>query len=400
MAVTIDSGLSATDDPLAVDLAISMDEQVGMLDKDVSQFTTMLMKLSKGTAKSFKEEWMEDQLIPKNTALSASAASGDTNLAITTSEGAYGKAGDIVLIVQTGEHVRITTAAASAWTVVRAIGSVAAATAASGTTLGGLMIVAGSSSEGATLPTALVTQKIADYNYVQRVRNSYRFTATAEWQNWYSGNPLAYHRKKVGIEHKRELEQILFKGVRSYSSDGGNGAPTSTCGGLDYFISASTDAGGTLDKGEFNDFLREAMEYGDRNRKVLFCAPIVSMVLSEFLQDSWVRARPEDNVWGVKVDAVIEPAFAGGRIPVIVKGDWKRFGEGTGNHIGSQGFLIDMSQVELLKAPATNAGPRFATLYSKRQARDADETAEEFLSEFTLKVKVPQAHRMLTGVTG
>jgi hypothetical protein len=400
VAISIDSGLVATDDPLANDLAVSMDEQVGMLDKDVSQFTTMLMKLSPGTAKSFKEEWLEDQFLPKHTALSVSAASADTNLAVTTSEGAYAKAGDIVLIVQTGEHVRITTAGASAWTVVRAIGSVSAATAVSGSTLGGLMIVAGSNAEGATLPAAIITGKSADYNYVQRVRNPYRFTATAEWTKWYSGNPLAYHRKKVGIEHKRELENILFKGVRSYTSDGGNGAPLSTAGGLDFFISAATDAGGTFDKAEFNDFLREAMEYGDRNRKVLFCAPIVSMVLSEFLQDNWVRARPEDNIWGVKVDAVIEPAFAGGRIPVIVKGDWKRYGEGTGNHIGSQGVLVDMSQVELLKAPATNAGPRFATLYSKRQARDADETAEEFLSEFTVKVKIPSAHRFVTGVTG
>lgn len=173
-----------------------------------------------------------------------------------------------------------------------------------------------------------------------------------------------------------------------------------TAGGVDFFVSAATDAAGTLDKGEFNDFLREAMEYGDRNRKVFFVAPIISQVLSEFLQDNWVRARPEDNVWGVKVDAVIEPSFAGGRIPVIVKGDWKRYGEGTGNHIGSQGFLIDMSQVELLKAPATKNGPRFCSLYSKRQANDADETAEEFLSEITLKVKIPRAHRILSGVTG
>lgn len=400
MAIGIDSGLVATDDPLAADLAVSMDEQVGMLDKDNSQFTTMLMKMEPATASSFKEEWLEDQLLPKNTALSVSAASADTTLNVTTSEGSYAKTGDIILVVQTGEHVRVTSAGASALTVVRAIGSVAAATAVSGTSLGGLMIVAGANAQGGELPAAIVTEKTSDYNYCQIVRNSYRFTSTAEWTRWYSGNPLAYHRKKIGLEHKRELENILFKGVRSYTANGGNNAPMATAGGLDFFISAATDAGGTFDKGELNDFLREAMEYGDRNRKVLFCAPIVSMVLSEFLQDNWVRARPEDNVWGVKVDAVIEPAFAGGRIPVIVKGDWKRYGEGTGNHIGSQGVLVDMSQVELLKAPATKNGPRFCSLYSKRQNNSADETAEEFLSEITLKVKIPSAHRYLTGVTG
>lgn len=304
------------------------------------------------------------------------------------------------MVVQTGEHVRITGVAASAWTVVRAIGSVAAATANSGTGSGGLVIVNGSASQGDTLPTAIVTQKVSDYNYTGIIRNSYRFTSTAEWARWYSGNPLAYHRKKIAIEHKRELEQELFFGARSYTSDGGNGAPRSTFGGIVHYVTATSDAAGVLDKGEFADFLREAMEYGDRNRKALFCAPIVAQVLSEFLQDNWVRARPEDNVWGVKVDAVIEPTYVGARIPVFVKGDWKRFGEGTGKHIGSRAYLLDLSQIELKKAPPTSNGPRFASLYSKRQARDADETAEEFLSEVTLVVKTPRAHRELTGVTG
>ena len=142
------------------------------------------------------------------------------------------------------------------------------------------------------------------------------------------------------------------------------------------------------------------MEYGDRNRKVLFCAPLVSQVLSEFLQDNWVRARPEDNVWGVKVDAVIDPSFVGAKIPVFVKGDWKRFGEGTGNHIGSLAYLVDMSQVELLRAPPTRNGSRYLSLYTKRQGTSADETAEEFLSEVTLKVKNEMAHAVLKGVNG
>jgi hypothetical protein len=59
-----------------------------------------------------------------------------------------------------------------------------------------------------------------------------------------------------------------------------------------------------------------------------------------------------------------------------------------------------MSAVEMLKAPSTKAGPRFASLYPKRQANDADEQAEEFLSEVTIKLKTEKAHAKLTGVTG
>jgi hypothetical protein len=401
MPVTVDSGLQATDDPLSNDLAVSMENAVANADKDTSQFSTMLMKLSPQTAKSFKEEWLEDQFLPTNTALSVSAASADTTFAITTNEGSYARANSIALVVQTGEHVRITGVSASAWTVVRAVGSVSAATAASGTSLGGLMIVAGAAEEGSTLPTALVTEKTTSFNYVQRVRNSFRFTNTARWVNWYSGEPIKYQRKKIAIEHKRELEQIGFFGGRSYTASGGNGYPLTSSGGLDHFISTNvTDAGGTLDKAEFADFLRSGMEYGDRSRKVLFAAPIVTQVLSEFLQDNWVRARPEDSVWGVKVDAVIEPSYIGARIPVFVKPDWKRFGEGTGKHIGSRAYLVDMSAVEMFKAPPVGGVSRYATLLQNRQANDADETAEEFLSEIGFKVKLEKAHAKLTGVTG
>lgn len=57
MAVTVDSGAQATDDPLSNDLAVSMDSQVANQDVDTSQFSTMLMRMPVEQARSFKEEW-------------------------------------------------------------------------------------------------------------------------------------------------------------------------------------------------------------------------------------------------------------------------------------------------------------------------------------------------------
>jgi hypothetical protein len=395
MPVTID-GVSATDDPLAADLVVQMDRQVANEDVDNTQFTTMMMKLPSSTAKSFKQEWLEDVYIPKYTALAATAATADTVLTVTTNEGTYAKVGDIAKIVQTGEAVRIVTVGASAWTVVRAIGSVAAATAATGAP--GIVIVSGSNEQGSTSPTAQVTEKTSNYNYCGILRNNYEYTSTAEWTEWYSGDPIAYQRKKVAVEHKREIEQTLFWGARSYTA--GTTHPRGTTGGLDQFISTNiTDAAGTFDKGELNDFLRSGLEYGERTRKVLFAAPIVAQVISEFLADNWVRARPDDSVWGVRADAIID-AVHGARIPVFVKNDWKRFGEGTGLHLGSRAYLVDMTKVEILRAPATRKGPRFAALWSKQEANDKDSLSETFLSEFTFIVKNEKAHAMLKGVTG
>jgi hypothetical protein len=401
MAVTVDSGVQAYDDPASTDLVQSMDDQVAQLDTNTTQFTTILMKVGASTARQYKEEWHEDQFLPKNTALSVSAASADTTFALTTNEGRYAKVGDTALIVQTGEHIRISGVSASAWTATRAIGSVSAATAVSGTSLGGIVILAGSNTTQGGLPTALVTEKAHNYNYMQIVRNAYQFDATAEWVQWHSGNPLAYHRKKIGVEHKRDIENQLWFGARSYTADGGDGAPRATFGGVDHFVTTNvTDIAGAMDKGEFNDFLRSGMEYGNQDRKALFVSPVVAMVLSEFLEDNWTRARPDQSVWGQKVDAVIDPAFTGNSIPVFVKGDWKRYGEGTGRHVGSLGYLIDMSNIELKKAPATQAGPRYCSLYRNRQANDVDYTSEEFLSQITVLVKNEKAHAKLRGVTG
>ncbi len=65
-----------------------------------------------------------------------------------------------------------------------------------------------------------------------------------------------------------------------------------------------------------------------------------------------------------------------------------------GEH-GSYAFILDMKHVSYVYHQG-----RDTKLIKNIQANDADETAEEFLSEVTLKVKVPRAHRFLTGVTG
>jgi hypothetical protein len=59
-----------------------------------------------------------------------------------------------------------------------------------------------------------------------------------------------------------------------------------------------------------------------------------------------------------------------------------------------------MSNVELHKAPATQSGSRYATLYSNRQSPDVDYVSEEFLSDITFIPKLEKAHALLKAVTG
>ena len=166
MATTINSGRVDTADPLSNRLVIDMHEPIRMLDPETSQFSTMLMdsRLRSDKAESYKVEWIQDRLMPRVLSLGASATSAATTLTTGTGEAAYAKTGDIIRIPETGEAVRVTASDASAsLTVVRAIGTVSAASANSGGA-GTLIIVGGSNQQGAGLPTRLITQQVANYN--------------------------------------------------------------------------------------------------------------------------------------------------------------------------------------------------------------------------------------------
>ena len=384
MAVSINTGLVDTADPVSNELKIDMREKIAMLDPDVSQFSTMLMKLPQERAKSFKVEWLNDQLLPQVSALSASSTSTATTLSTTADEGSYFKAGDILRIADTGEPVRVVASSASAISVVRAIDGSTAATAASAAKL---IRVGGSNEQGATAPTAVITKRVAEYNYTQIIRNNYRFTETANATGWYGGPLLAKERKKKATEHKAEIENMLFFGARSYSA--GTNNPRHTSGGLLHYVTSESDTD-TLDVTELQTFFRHALEYGS-TKKVFFCAPLVAQVISSFLQQNWIRAQPGENVWGAKVDHIIS-GVVGQSIPVVVKKEWKRYGESAGQY-GTYGCLVDMEYVQF--APL-----RDTALLGNRQANDADEQMAEFISEVSLKVERPETARWLVDVTG
>ncbi len=395
MATSILSGVVDTADPLSNRLAVDMSEAIRMLDPDVDQFATMLMdsRLKGDKAESYIVEWLEDQLIPRVLSLAASATSAATVLTTGTGEAAYAKTGDIIRIPQTGEAVRVTASDASAsLTVVRGLGAVTAATAASGGA-GTLIIVGGSNGQGAGLPTRLVTKQVRNYNYTQIVRNSYGFTRTAKQSRWYGGNILETEREKKAVEHKADLENMIFFGARAYSATSDSGSPQGQCGGAIEFISTyKTNAAGTLTAGELQDFLTSGLQSGRQGQKVLFASPKVVQVLATFIQDQWIQAPPGTKYFGAKIDYVISAAF-GAEIPVVVKRQWGAYGTGSSGQFGSMAFLVDMSTVSL-------AVMQPSVRLQDRQARDIDRTDEEYLWEGSLRFGPESASALLYNVTG
>lgn len=385
---TILSGLVDDADILSNERVIDMDDEISMLDPDTSQFTTMLMKVSSNPAFSSKVEWLEDELFPRLTALDSAGitAAGQTALTAATGEGAYLRAGDVLRVATTGEALEVTAVSGDAFTVVRSIGTVAAATAAGSAQL---VIIGNASLQGATLGTKKQTKRVAQFNYTQIQRNPYGFTKTLVASKLYGGPVPQKERRKKAVEHKRAIELTLFWGAREL--DTGGSEPQGFCGGLFEYISTNVkNASGVLTKSLLDDYFRDFLQHGSRN-KVMFASPLVAQAISGFLRDAWQPNEVGARLWGAFVDGFISGAY-GYRVPVIVKRDWNDFSSASGQ-FGGWAFVVDMDNVALRPLRATKQE-------RDRQANDADSYDEEYITEYSFQIEQEKSHGLIKGVTG
>ncbi len=385
MPLTINEGVVDDSDILANERVIDMSDIVSNLEAEYTQFTTALMKVRSKPAHSTKVEWLEDRLFPRKTALAASAASADSTITVTTGEGSYFIIGDVVRNALTGEAYEVTSVSANSAAITRSIGSVAAASSASGAEL---VIIGNAALQGATLPTPKILERTAQYNYTQIFRLSYSFTRSLTQSNLYTGGEPNFERKKKAIEHKRQLESALFFGARDL--DTGGSEPQGFMGGLVEFLSTNLhDPSGTMTATELDIFLQTDLQYGSSN-KVIFASPTFARVISTYARDAWTRSTPSNTVWGVKVDGLISGAY-GYEIPVFVKREWGEFST-TSSQYGSWAFVVDFDKVRL--RPLQNT-----VLLRNRQANDADRVTEEYLTECSMEVANEQAHAIVKNVT-
>jgi hypothetical protein len=386
MAATILSGLVDDADILSNERVIDMDPVISMLDPDNSQFTTMLMKASRRSCFSTKVEWLEDQLMPRISLVVSGGATDGATIVVTTNEGAYFRAGDIVRNAKTGVAVRITSVSTDTLTPGNAIGAVAFAAHTAGDQL---LIVGNAAAQGATLGTEKQTQRVAQYNYTQIQRNPYGFTNSIVASKLYGGPVPDKERSKKLVEHKRALEYTLFWGARSLNTSGSE--PIGASGGLYEFVTTNVkNAAGSLTATLLDTYMRDFLQH-TASASVLFVSPLVAQAISGFLRNAWTPTSTGDRLYGAKVDGFVSGAY-GTQIPVFVKRDWNDFSSSSGQY-GGWAFCVNMENVELNTLRNTE-------LLRDRQARDADREDEEYLTEFSLKVKQEKSHGIIYGVTG
>lgn len=386
MPIATASGIVDTDALLADEKVVDMQNQFRLLDPDENQFMTILNQLPSQQAVREKVNWLEDQYFPNLSVLAASASSADTVLTVTTNEGDYFRAGDLIRFGRSGEIAEVVSASASSITVTRALGAVAAATAQTGEDI---LIVGNVSAQGADYGVLKVTTRVLGYNYTQITRHPFGFTNTETVIETYGpGDPANEIAKKL-VEHKRALENQCIVGPRKYDTSLSKG----WMGGVTEFISTNvTSAVGTLSLTGLDSALEDIFQHGTMN-KVIFAAPTPAAALSRLLANNWVQAPPDAKVYGAKVNAFINGAY-GASVPVVVKRNWGKEQAANGQR-GGWMLVLDLAYIK--KRPLRDRGTR---LLRNRQAPGVDSVVHEYLTEMSLEVAVEKAHGILKGITG
>jgi hypothetical protein len=386
---TIVDGIVDTEMPLADEKVVDMEPMFRVLDQDQSQFSTILNKLPSKVATREKVNWLEDELFPNLANIAASATSAATSISVGTDQGDYFRVGDLVRVGETGEMWEVTGVTSDSIGVTRSVGAVAAA-ATSATTGGDLVIVGNAASQGADYGTLKVTKRVLGYNYTQIFRHPFGFTGTdVEIETYGPGEPASELAKKA-IEHKRALENSSFFGARDFSTVAS--ASKGYMGGLQEFLSTNVfSSAGAIDLAYIDGKLQEIFQYGSL-RKVIFAAPTPAAALSQLFANNWVRARPDDRVYGAKVSAFVNGAY-GESVPVVVKREWGQRATTLNQH-GSWMFVIDMDYVK--KRPLRN---RNTKLLRNRQGNGVDSVIHEYLTEVSLEVSQEKVHGLIKGIT-
>lgn len=370
-----------TDNIYSDRVVVPMSDKISELQPEASPLLVLTKKLNTKSTSNYKFEWMEDDLLGRNTAFAGTTETGThgTSLAITTGTGVLVAVGDILKNTVTGEMVLVSAVSTDTLTVTRGYGETAATNMTNGDKL---LIIANANMQGAGSPAEKYNNPSTVYNYTQIFRTPFSITRTLDKTALIGGPELARLRKKKGIEHAISIEMAFLFGERKLDTNGAQ--PLTTTRGLLKFLSASPNnvskAKGSVVEADFDAFLEKLFYYGTSKEKIFLASPMLITKIN-----SWAKGRLEiiqsdmDKTYGLNVMRYVS-AFGALNIiqhPLLI------------NAYDGYGIALDMN--ELSYRPLSDSDTRLKT---NIQANDEDGQRDEYITEAGLELRLPALHGM------
>lgn len=337
-------------------------------------------------------EWTESELLKFNFNPSAAVASGDSSIAVSTSDDDYFVAGDELLLVNAAgqrEVARITNVGTGSLTVTRNIGSTGAIAL---TTADFFYKIGNVRADDSTSVSPRQQKGETLYNYVEFISEPYGNTFIEQATGNYHGNEYERKKKEALARFKRSLEMIFWFGTRS--KDDANTNPIYHNGGILYWLEnqytdvPTLDVGGVLTKQAWDQWLQDALKYSNME-KVVFCSSPVMTAVSGFASTQLRPADVDLRKFGMAITEYQSPF---GTVKLVRE---PLFDEVTS--MNGAAVALDMTHIKVryLKGNGIDLAPKF---YDDIQENDRAGRKGEIRGVLGVQISTGKAHAVLKNV--
>jgi hypothetical protein len=339
-------------------------------------------------AKAEKVEWYTTQPASRRTQINRPADDyTDLSVTLIVDDGNMFMVGDTVIAEATGEVMLVTAKPAThSITVVRGIGSVAAADA-SVADDAYLMNIGNAHGEGAASPETSAANKVQAFNYLQTFRQAVEISGRQNRVETLTEDERAFQRAESFKEVTRDIEHALIFGARNNALTDANGKKVTTMGGLREMVTTHvTNQGGTMTKDQFIAWCESVFDTGSAE-KALLSGPTLLTTIHAFYDDKVRHNTTVTNV-GLRIQSIDTPH---GRLNLVPH-------KGLRGAYAGDGIAVDIENLKL--RPTEKEGGGRLQLKADTQDKGQDSTREEIFAEHTLDFGAEQNHAQLRGVTG
>lgn len=361
---------------------------------------TSMMKSERTTFPQYY--WWEEPLFMYTFELNGDLLVGTTTIPLVEG-GLRLKAGDVLKIAATGEHIRVASVTSdTSIEVSRAFGDAATTegtAAAVDTASGGtgsadatLIFIGSAYREGADKAIGTSTQPVKQYNYTQIFRDPVEHTRTTmQSSGWRTGDPMKNDKERTAHKHALGIERAFWFGGRMETTE--SGQPIRTTGGITSFIDSTkewnlaTDNNGTAgatDLELFESKLAEIFEFGSSEKMGFTSIQVIALMSRLARLNSQYEISSTQKEYGLDVRRFFGPAGT------IVLKEHPAFS--ATDYLRNDIFIIDTANIRYRHLQDT-------TYLRNRQGNGVDGKTDEFLTEAGLEVHHGKTHYRIRGLT-
>lgn len=353
-----------------VGLKQDMDEGIRIMDPvDVP----LQQWLPTDTTDSIKVEWMEEGLTPSTLTCVSKTGSGPWVMTVSATDDDVVRPGDVLHEVNGAATLQwYVTSIDRVANTVNITGFASNTTAPTDSAV--LEIIGQYRDEGADPEEARSVDRTDKYNYTQWGQESVERTRTARKQARFAGgDPLDHEKAKKFKELAIRFERSAIHGQRVKSSD----AKKRFMGGLFYFITGNSRSGVAANvKTLIGSLIRDVNEDGGMvgGDSILMTSFAVKEAIDANIDPTLRRWTMEDKHWGVEIER-ISTSF--GDVHIMPNRHFPK----------TKGLLLNRTDL---------ARVNYDPYFYEELAQTGDRKEGHIVGEFTMRVKNPNAHGILT----